>query len=348
MANADARLGDQLGQVGGAFLDGFHIVVQVVHLAAAQQFAQQRFLDGAVVLFHDEGAHRQAPRRWRGDDRQIAHTRHSHVQGARDGRGGQGEDVHFAAQRLELLFLTHTETMLFVDDGQAQVLEAHIVLEQLVGADQDVDLALGQLGRGGGHFLGRFEAAHHLDGDRPVRESVAETVVMLLGQQGSGHQHSHLATAVHGDERCTHGHLGLAEAHVAAHQAVHGLGRQHVGAYRFDGRLLVGGFLEREACAERGVVGGGVGERITLARCSAGIDVEQLGGDIAYLFGSLALGFLPGFRAQAVQGRQRVIAAGVAGDQVQVGNRYVELGALGVFKGKELGGLAVDFQRGQA
>ena len=48
-----------------------------------------------------------------------------------------------------------------------------------------------------------------------------------------------------------------------------------------------------------------------------------------------------------MQWRQLVVAAGVAGDQVQVGHGHVELGALGVFQGQELGHLIVDFQRRQ-
>ncbi len=348
MADADARLGHQFGQVGGAFLDGLDVVVQVVHLATAQQFAQQRLFDRAVVLLHDEGAHRQASRRGRGDDRQVAHAGHGHVQGPRDRRGGQGEDVHLAAQGLELLLLAHAETVLLVDDHQAQVLEGDVVLQQLVGADEDVDLAFGQARGGGRDFLGRLEAAHHLDRHRPVGETVAEAVVVLLGEQGGGHQHGHLAPAVHGDERCAHGHFGLAEADVATDQAVHRLAGEHVQAHRLDGVLLVGGLLEREAGAEGRVVGRRVGEGMALARRTSGIDVEQLGGHVAHLLGGLALGFLPGLRAQAVQRRQGIVAAGVAGDQVQVGHRHVQLGVLGVFEGEEFCRLAVDLQGGQA
>ncbi|MNE64030.1 hypothetical protein D3C80_1594150 [compost metagenome] len=100
VADADACFRHQFGEVCGAFFDGFHIVVQVIHLAAAQQFTQQCFFDRAVVVLHDEGTHRQASRRWRGDDRQVAHAGHGHVQRARNRRGGQGENVDFAAQRL--------------------------------------------------------------------------------------------------------------------------------------------------------------------------------------------------------------------------------------------------------
>ena len=49
-----------------------------------------------------------------------------------------------------------------------------------------------------------------------------------------------------------------------------------------------------------------------------------------------------------MQGREGIVATGVAGDQVQVGNGHVELGALGVFEGEEFGGLAIDLQCRQA
>ncbi|MNP09326.1 hypothetical protein D3C76_1014280 [compost metagenome] len=153
---------------------------------------------------------------------------------------------------------------------------------------------------------------------------------------------------MHGNERGAHGHFGLAEADVAAHQAIHRLGREHVFAHRFDGGLLVRRFFERETGAEGGVIGFRVGEGITFTGGAARIDVEQFSGDVAHLFGGLALGFLPGLGAQAMQRGEGVVAAGVAGDQVQVGHRHVELGAFGVFQGEEFGGLVVDFQGGQA
>ena len=46
----------------------------------------------------------------------------------------------------------HAEAVLLVDDGEGQVLERHVRLEQRVRADQDVDVAgrepLQQLGAG--------------------------------------------------------------------------------------------------------------------------------------------------------------------------------------------------------
>ena len=40
--------------------------------------------------------------------------------------------------------LMHAETVLLVDDGQSEVMEGDALLEQRMGADDDVDLAIGQ------------------------------------------------------------------------------------------------------------------------------------------------------------------------------------------------------------
>ena len=45
---------------------------------------------------------------------------------------------------------------------------------------------------------------------------------MLEGQHGSGHQNGGLLAIDSGLEGSTDGHLGFAEAHIAAHQAIHG------------------------------------------------------------------------------------------------------------------------------
>ena len=76
---------------------------------------------------------------------EISLAHHGHVHGARDGRGGQGQDVDLGAQLLEALLVHHAEALLLVDHDEAEVLEAHVVGQQAVGADHDVELALGGL-----------------------------------------------------------------------------------------------------------------------------------------------------------------------------------------------------------
>ena len=46
------------------------------------------------------------------------------------------------AQLLDALLVRDAEALLFVDDEQAQVLEVHVLRQQAVGADDDVDLAV--------------------------------------------------------------------------------------------------------------------------------------------------------------------------------------------------------------
>ena len=48
------------------------------------------------------------------------------MQGARDGRGGHGEDVDVGAHLLEALFVADAEALFFVDNEQAEVLELEV------------------------------------------------------------------------------------------------------------------------------------------------------------------------------------------------------------------------------
>src|SRR5690554_3781864 len=348
VADANARFGYQFGQLFGASVDGFNVVVQVIHLAAAQQFAQQGFLDDAVLAWHDKGAYRQAACRRGGNDGQVAQVGEGHVQRARNGRGGLGEDVHFAAQGLEALFLAHAKAVFLVDDDQPQIIEFDVILQQLVGADDNIQLAFLQQLQCCFAVLGAAETAHHFDLDRPVGKAVAKAVVMLLGQQGSGHQHSHLFATVRGNKGGAHGDFGFAKADIAADQPIHGGAGQHIAAHGINGQLLVGCFCVGEGGAEGGVVCTGITKSMTLACGTAGVDVQQFGGDITHLFGGLALGLAPLFGAKAVQGSAVGIAAAVAGNQVQVGDGDIQPGLLGIFQLQEFGGLAFDFQGDQS
>ena len=65
------------------------------------------------------------------------------LQRARDRRRGQRQHVHLGAQLLELLLVGDAEMLLLVDDQQPEVLELDALAEQRVGADDDVDRAVG-------------------------------------------------------------------------------------------------------------------------------------------------------------------------------------------------------------
>ena len=56
----------------------------------------------------------------------------------------QREHVDLQAELAQQLLLLDAEALLLVHDQEAEVLRPHVAREQPVGADQDVDLALGE------------------------------------------------------------------------------------------------------------------------------------------------------------------------------------------------------------
>ena len=170
---------------------------------------------------------------------------------------------------------------------------------------------------------------------------------MLLGQQGGGHQDRHLLARAGGRKGGAHRHLGLAEADVAADHAVHRLRGGQVAQHRFDGGVLVGGFLEREGGGERLVHRPVDSNGQSLSRVSLGLDFKQLGGHIADLLGGFFLRLGPLLAAQVVQRRGVGVGPGIAADAVQLRHRHIQAVALGVFDIQKLAGHAAHGHRDQ-
>ncbi len=80
------------------------------------------------------------------DDRDVAQAEQPEVQGARDRRRRQREDVDGRLEALELLLLADAEALLLVDDEQAEVAEGDVLGEQAMGADDEVDRAVADSG----------------------------------------------------------------------------------------------------------------------------------------------------------------------------------------------------------
>ena len=125
-------------------------------LAAAIDLAQDRLANQRVVPVADGGADRQPLLRRRLDHAHVAHVDQRHMQRARDRRGGERQHVYLGAQLLEALFMRDAEALLLVDDQQAQIGEGDIFGEQAMRADDDVDLAGGDVGQ---HLLLLFLGA---------------------------------------------------------------------------------------------------------------------------------------------------------------------------------------------
>ncbi len=140
---------------------------------------------------------------------------------------------------------------------------------------------------------------------------------MLLREQRGGHEHRHLLARLHGDERRAQRDLGLAEAHVAADDAVHRLLAGEVGDDVGDGQRLVRRLFERELCGERTEFGFAGRDLLAVARGAARIQVQQFGGRIADPLRRLpCVAPLPASLPRLVQRRFLGGRTGIAADQV--------------------------------
>ena len=145
VTDGNSRLRHQFRQTIRRFLNIFNIVIQIVNLTAAQDFTQDRLANHQRVIFADKGFYRQTAS-WRGGDNgQIAHSAHRHIQRTRDRRGGQRQDIDVRAHRLDAFFMTHPEAVFFIDDKQTQVAQLDFILQQLMGADQNIDFTFCRL-----------------------------------------------------------------------------------------------------------------------------------------------------------------------------------------------------------
>jgi len=97
----------------------------------------------------------------------------------------------------------------------------HIVADQAVRADENIDLLGGQLFDDLILFFGAAEAAEHLHGNRKHAEALAEGIEVLLGKHRGWHQDGYLLAIVYGLESRAQGNLGLAKTHIPAEQPVH-------------------------------------------------------------------------------------------------------------------------------
>jgi len=128
VGDGDALLGQVfLDEAGDAF-DAVDVVVQDVGLPAPAVFAFAGVGDGVDVPFAEDGLDVLSSGGRGGDDADVAQAAQRQVQGARDGGGGQGEQVGVASEAFEFFFVAHAEALFFVDDDEAEVFELDVFL----------------------------------------------------------------------------------------------------------------------------------------------------------------------------------------------------------------------------
>ena len=278
-----------------------------------------------------------------GDQAHLPHARKAHVEGAGDRGGGEGQHVHVLAQRLDLLLLIHPEALLLVHHQQPQLLEGRALAQQLVGAHHHIDGAVLQALQDRLALRGGAEAVEqgHLEGVGGV--AIAQGAPVLLGQHRGGGQQGALAAGGDGLEDGPDRHLGLAEAHIAAHQPVHGLVPLHVAFHLHDRLLLVGGGLVGEGILQFALPGsiGGEGESRRLV--ALGVELHQVDRHLSHGLAGPFLGLAPGRAAHAVEFRWRVPTGPVAPQAAQLVGGHPQQ-AIGILHRQVVAGFTADGQ----
>ena len=144
MRDDDAGLRYQVTQLAGLLFDIRDFVVDEKGLTIAQQLAADGRGYLLVFVSADIGQHRVAVFRRGQDGGHLADASHRHLQGARNRCRGHGEHIHAGLERLNVFLVLHAKALLLVHDDEAEVLPVHTGLEEAVGADDDIDAAIGQ------------------------------------------------------------------------------------------------------------------------------------------------------------------------------------------------------------
>ena len=237
--------------------------------------------------------------------------------------------MHIGAHLLQPLLVRHAETLFFINDNKAELLELHLLAEDGMGAHHHIYRALGQPGAGGAGFLLGHQPRQAADIQREAGETFGEAVEMLAGEQGGGGNHRYLHSRHRRHEGRPQRHLGLAETDVAADQPVHRFAAGEIVQYVGDGRVLILGFLPGEAIDERRETGGIGQQHRRRAQGALGGRFEQLVGDLADALLQLGAAFLPPFAAEFIEPHALALAAEAAED-IQVFHRDVELVAASI------------------
>ncbi len=206
----------------------------------------------ALLLAHDPGLDRPSAGRQLADRGRVEIAVGGQRERPRDRGRGHVERVRRrlpGALRVERRPLAHAEAVLLVDDADRQPGEAHVRLDQRVGADHEAELAAGQAPEGlaPARRGGRPGEQRERDPDTLDRgQQLIEGRRVLLGQ-GLGRRHQRRLVA--GLERAQHrvqGDHRLARADVAHQQPLHRPAGDQVRVDLVHGPALAARELERQ------------------------------------------------------------------------------------------------------
>jgi len=264
--------------------------------------------------------------RWRAHDAHVSRSHERELQGAGNGCGRHGDGVDIGFQLAQLLLGAHAKLMLLVDDEHSEVVPLHGLAQELVRADDDIDLSARQVFQHLLGLLGRPCPGEIVHTHGKILEAVAEGLVMLKGEHRGGHEHGHLLGVAGRLECRPDSHLGLSEAHIAADEAVHRLCPLHVGLHVLGGFELVGGVFVEETGLQL-VLHEAVG---TICEAflvpTLGVEADEIAGDILDALLRFLLQPLPCPRAERAQARRLTgVAATIFGDLIERMDGHIHL-----------------------
>ena len=343
VADANARVGHEALDHARDFLDVAHAVVDEVRLASTAEFVGDGITDDFFVEARDDGVDGVPVGRRGADDAQVARAHQGELERPGNRRGGEGQGVDVGLERLEFVLDAHPKLLFLVNHQQAQVLEFDALADEGVRADQDVHLARLHALQGLGQRFARLEAVDVLHGDGELAQASAEALEVLHRQDGRRHEHGHLFAVACRTEGRPNRDFRLPEAHISAHEAVHGCGLEHVFAHGLCGGVLVGGVFVHEARLQR-VLQVAV-FRIGVARggFALGVELQEVVGDLLDTALGLLLGLGPGVGAELVDFGLGAFLAAVLRDAVQAVDAHVEHVPAAVGEADGLLHLSVDF-----
>ena len=225
-ADHGAQCGPQfLGAIfGSGEVDFFGFLDQRAHPIGARTLGD----GGAQPLHHIVEAFGREHARFHrlASGRAAMQTRHIHVaisgEGQRARDRGRRHHQHIGdTLGLQRHALVHTEAMLLVDHHQAEILERHVVGEEGVGADQNVDFTRGQRGQQSFArctFLAAGEQ-RHLDASR-LRERFEGRDMLARQDFGRRHQ-GPLGARFHRTQQRQECHDGFSRPDIALQQSQH-------------------------------------------------------------------------------------------------------------------------------
>ena len=227
--------------------DRLHAVVDIVNLTAALHLAQNRLLNQPRVIFQHKALHRISVLRRLFQHAHIADAGKCHIQRARDRRCREREHIDAVKHRFEALLSRDAEALFLVNDRQTERRKAHILRNDTVCADQQIDLAAGNVLKNLRLLLFGAEARKQLNIHRNRIKAAQRRLIMLIRQHGRRREQHALLTGQNAFERGTERDLRLAEAHVAAEQSVHRARRFHIVLDLFNAPELIVRFHIGEA-----------------------------------------------------------------------------------------------------